>query len=109
MKLTAVAVARKHDPRGVGRPACTVAFIPAGAVRESRDSSPVRVHDVELFVAVAVALEQDLGADPRPSGAKIASQVVVGKVCNVAPIRVNGEHYIVAVPGADERGPAAAG
>src|SRR5205823_12485069 len=52
VKLAGVAVARKHDARAVGRPACAVALVPAGAVREPRDATPVRIHDVDLFVTV---------------------------------------------------------
>src|SRR2546428_5404310 len=106
MELAAVAVARKHDPRAVGRPACTVAFVPAGAVRESRDSSPVRVHDIELFVAVAVALEQDLRAVGGPGGRKI-TEGVVGKAGDVAPVRVHEEYLLVPVPGIAESDPRA--
>src|SRR5437879_2088410 len=108
MELASVAVAREHDPRAVGRPARAVALIPARAVGESRDSTPVRIHDVNLFVAVAVALEQDLRAVGGPGGRKIP-EGVVGKAGDAAPVQVHDDYLVVPVARAGESDPRAVG
>src|SRR5206468_4333523 len=109
VKQAAVAVARKHDARAVGRPACTVAFVPAGAVREARDSTPVRIHDVDLFVTVlTVALEQDLRAVGGPGGRKI-TEGVVSQAGDAAPVRVHEEYLVVPVAVIGESDPRAVG
>src|SRR2546430_15475504 len=105
MELAGVAVAREHDPRAVGRPARAVALIPARAVGESRDSTPVRIHDVDLFVALlAVALEQDLRAVGGPGGRKI-TEGVVGKSGDTAPVQVEDEDLLIFVAAVSERDP----
>ena len=45
-------------------------------VRHLLDSGAVRVHDVEVVVAIAVTLERDLLAVRRPDAAEVVSTVV---------------------------------
>src|SRR5438445_13475592 len=70
-----------------------------------RDATPVRIHDVDLFVTVlTVALEQDLRAVGGPGGRKI-TEAVVGKSGDAAPVRVHEEYLVVPVARVGERDP----
>ena len=87
MELAAVAVAREHETPAVGRPARAIALVPARVVGEPCDSTPIRVHDIDLFVAVAGADERDLLSVGRPGGRR--SRAVMGQLGHPAPVYVH--------------------
>src|SRR5207302_1107635 len=105
MELAAVAVAREHEAPAVGRPARAIALVPARVVGEPCDSTPIRVHDIDLFVAVAGADERDLLAIRRRDGIEF----VYGVVRDLGDAAAVGVHYVdieVAVAVAMEGDPA---
>src|SRR2546426_818489 len=102
MELAGVAVAREHDPRAVGRPARAVALIPARAVGESRDSTPVRVHGKDFGAAGAEARERDPLAVRSPDRIDVSARIV-GVPGDVGPVRVHHVDLEVTVAGAVER------
>src|SRR5207247_1781451 len=72
--------------------------------RELGDFAPVRVHDVDLVVAVAVAGERDLLAVARPRRIKMPDGGrSVGEGGDSAPVRVHDVDLVVAVAVAHER------
>src|SRR5207249_4442469 len=100
----AVAVAREHEAPAVGRPARAIALVPARVVGEPCDSTPIRVHDIDLFVAVAGADERDLLSVGRPGGRR--SRAVMGQLGHAAPVYVHYVDIEVAVAVAMEGDPA---
>src|SRR5439155_12896502 len=74
------------------------------SARELGDFAPVRVHDVDLVVAVAVAGERDLLAIARPGGIKVPDGGDrVRKRGDSAPVGVHDVDLVVAVAVAHER------
>src|SRR5206468_10164536 len=103
MEVAAVAVAREQEPAAVGRPACAVAFVPTGAVGQADNTAAIRIHDIDLFVAVAETDERDLSAAGRPGG-WCASPL--GELGHPRSVRIHDEDFSVR---AAERDPPAVG
>ena len=71
---------------------------------------PIRVHDEDLFVAVAIARERELRTVGRPFADAIPDTVVLGERGDTAPVRVHDEDIAVApIAVAVERNPGAVG
>src|SRR5205814_1897347 len=77
--------------------------------RKLGQAAPVRVHDVDLFVAVAIAVERDPRAVGRPAGGVIPD-AVLGELLDAVPVRPHDEDIEVRpIAVAAERDPRAVG
>jgi hypothetical protein len=99
-RAPAGAAATVEDDSPVARPGRN--GIRRGVGREPGLGRSVRVHLVDLVIAVSVAREGDLGAVSRPAGGDVAARAV-RNVGLCAPFRVHRVDLLVAVSGAHER------